>query len=91
MLGKPEKVAKSGLLLIPVSPTNIPKIGERVVTRKLEDVGVVVDIIGPINSPYALVRPNKIVNEDLFVVREYGGDRKGKGEGGRKRSRKKGD
>ncbi|MCS7119022.1 MAG: hypothetical protein RMH75_01675 [Archaeoglobaceae archaeon] len=88
LLGKPKKVSKSGLLLVSISPTNLPRIGERVVTRKLEEVGTVVDIIGPIVSPYALVKPSKVVDEDLFVVKEHGGDRKSKRKGGRERSRK---
>lgn len=94
-LGKPAKTTKSGFILVPVSPMNIPKIGDRVVTRKMEEVGVIVDLIGPVSSPFALVKPSKVVNEDLFVVRGYGGDRKGEGEGvgkgSRKGSRKRGD
>jgi len=92
-LGKPAKTTKSGFILVPVSPTNIPKVGERVVTRKMEEVGIIVDLIGPVSSPFALVKPSKVVNEDLFVVRGYGGDREGEGvgKGSRKGSRKKGD
>ncbi|MCS7143792.1 MAG: hypothetical protein NZ879_02085 [Archaeoglobaceae archaeon] len=90
-LGKPEKLSKSGMLLVRIQPTNLPKIGEKVVTRKMEQVGVVYDIIGPIISPYALIKPNKVVYEDLFVVREHGRSRKGSGKGSRKGSRKKGD
>uniref|UniRef100_A0A7J2TIZ4 H/ACA RNA-protein complex protein Gar1 n=1 Tax=Archaeoglobus fulgidus TaxID=2234 RepID=A0A7J2TIZ4_ARCFL len=89
-LGKPEKTTKSGLLLLPLQPTNVPRIGEKVVTRKMEEVGIVVDIIGPVSSPYALIKPSKIVNEDLFVVGGYGGDRKGEGKGAGKGSRKGG-
>lgn len=90
-LGKPEKLTKSGMLLVRIQPTNLPKIGEKVVTRKMEHVGVIHDIIGPIISPYVLIKPNKVVYEDLFVVREYGGSRKSSGKGSRKGSRKKGD
>ncbi|TDA28263.1 MAG: hypothetical protein DSO00_05940 [Archaeoglobi archaeon] len=90
-LGKPEKISKSGMLLVPIKPTNLPKIGEKVVTRKMEQIGIVYDIIGPVISPYALIKPVKVVYEDMFVVREYGGSRKGSGKGSRKRSGKKGD
>ncbi len=90
-LGKPEKVSKSGMLLVRIQPNNLPKIGEKVVTRKMEHVGVVYDIIGPIISPYALIKPEKVVYEDLYVVRGYGGSRKGSGKGSRKGIRKKGD
>jgi len=90
-LGKPEKVSKSGMLLVRIQPNNLPKIGEKVVTRKMEYVGIVYDIIGPIISPYVLIKPEKVVYEDLYVVRGYGGSRKGSGKGSRKGSRKKGD
>jgi RNA-binding protein len=90
-LGKPEKLSKSGMLLVRIQPNNLPKIGEKVVTRKMEHVGVVYDIIGPIISPYVLIKPEKVVYEDLYVVRGYGGSRKGSGKGSRKGSRKKGD
>ncbi len=90
-LGKPEKLSKSGMLLVPIQPTNLPKIGDKVVTRKMEQIGVVYDIIGPIISPYALIKPKKVVYEDLYVVKEYGGSRKSSGKGSRKGSRKKGD
>ncbi|MEM1578701.1 MAG: hypothetical protein QXN34_06395 [Archaeoglobaceae archaeon] len=91
ILGKPEKLSNSGMLLVPISPEKIPRLGESVVTRKMENVGVVSDIIGPVSSPYALIKPSKVVYEDLFVVREHGGDRKGKGKRSRERSRKKRD
>ncbi|MDI9610529.1 MAG: hypothetical protein QFX36_04290 [Archaeoglobales archaeon] len=90
-LGRPEKLTKSGMLLVRIQPTNLPKIGDKVVTRKMEQVGIVYDIIGPIISPYALIKPSKVVYEDLFVVKGYGGSRKGSGKGSRKGSRKKGD
>ncbi|MCX8172605.1 MAG: Gar1/Naf1 family protein [Archaeoglobaceae archaeon] len=90
-LGKPEKLSKSGLLLVRVQTKNLPKIGERVVNRKMENVGIVYDIIGPIVSPYVLIKPNKVVYEDLFVVKEYGGSRKSSGKGNRKRSREERD
>lgn len=90
-LGKPEKMSKSGMLLVRIQPTNLPKIGDKVVTRKMEPVGVIYDIIGPIISPYVLIKSDKMVYEDLYVVRGYGGNRKGSGKGSRKGSRKKGD
>ncbi|WP_290596959.1 MULTISPECIES: H/ACA ribonucleoprotein complex subunit GAR1 [unclassified Archaeoglobus] len=93
-LGKVKHMSKSGMLVVALNPAHLPKIGNKIVTRKMEYVGTINDIIGPVSSPYALVRPKnpeKIVFEDLFVVKEYGGGRKGKGEGSRKGSRKKGD
>ena len=93
-LGKIKHMSKSGMLVVALNPAYIPKIGDKVVTRKMEYIGAVNDIIGPVSSPYALIRPKnseRIVFEDLFAVKEYGGGRKGKGEGSRKGSRKKGD
>ncbi len=91
-IGKVSHASRSGLLVVPLDKNNIPKIGDKVVTRKMELVGVIYDIIGPVSSPYALIKPNnnikKIIFGELFVVTEYGGGRKGKGERGRKRSRK---
>lgn len=90
-LGRPEKLSKSGMLLVRIQPINLPKIGEKVVNRKMEQIGVVYDIIGPITAPYALIKPDKVVYEDLFVVKEYGRSRKGSGKGSRKGSGKKRD
>jgi len=92
-LGKVKHISRSGMLVVALDPAYLPRIGDKVVTRKMEYVGVVNDIIGPVSSPFALVRPKnpeKMIFEDLFVVKEYGGGRKGKGEGNRKGSRKKG-
>jgi len=95
-IGKVKHISRSGMVVIAVSPKNLPKIGAKVVTRKMEKVGFVYDIIGPTSSPYVLVKPfrdGKIVFDELFVVVEYAGSGKGKGKGSRKGegNRKKGD
>jgi len=36
---------------------NIPKIGETVVNENLKSIGKVLDIFGPVSSPYASVKP----------------------------------
>ncbi|MET1124825.1 MAG: H/ACA ribonucleoprotein complex subunit GAR1 [Archaeoglobaceae archaeon] len=92
-LGVVQHVSKTGMIVVRLNPANIPKIGDRVVTKKLENVGVVQDVIGPVSAPYALVKPEKgvrIKDNVLYVVREYGGGGKGegKGKGGRKGGRK---
>ncbi len=86
-LGKVKHLSRSGMLVVSVNPKQLPKLGAEVVTRKMEKIGFVYDIIGPTSSPFALVKPyrlDKIVLEDLFVVIDYGGGREGKGKGGRK-------
>uniref|UniRef100_A0A7C3MA47 H/ACA RNA-protein complex protein Gar1 n=1 Tax=Archaeoglobus fulgidus TaxID=2234 RepID=A0A7C3MA47_ARCFL len=93
-LGRVKHMSKTGMLVVALNPACIPKIGDKVVTRRNEHIGFVADIIGPVSSPYALVKPKdteKIVLEELFVVKEYGGSGKGKGKGSREGSRKKGD
>ena len=37
---------------------NLPHIGDQVTDENLNPAGTVLDIIGPVNSPYVTVRPN---------------------------------
>jgi len=37
---------------------NIPRIGDRVVDENLSNVGAVLDVFGPVSSPYVAVRPS---------------------------------
>jgi len=51
---------------------NLPKIGENVVDENLKPIGKVFDILGPVSSPYAAVKPatreiEKLVNKTLYV------------------------
>ncbi|MCS7122106.1 MAG: Gar1/Naf1 family protein [Archaeoglobaceae archaeon] len=88
-LGKVQHISKSGMIVVQLKPSSVPKIGDKVVTKKMEPVGVIQDIIGPVSSPYALIKPEKKAgNYDLlFVVKDYGRVGKGESEGGRKRER----
>jgi RNA-binding protein len=54
-LGKVLNVTPSQNVVIKIS--NPPKIGAAVVDEKLKTVGKVFDIIGPVSSPYAIVKP----------------------------------
>ena len=52
---------------------NIPRIGETVVDENLKPVGKVFDILGPVSSPYAAIRPTirdpeKLVNRPVYVI-----------------------
>ena len=49
-----------------------PKIGLTVVDENLKVVGKIFDIIGPVSSPYAVVRPairasEKLTNKQLYL------------------------
>jgi len=68
-------------LILHMSPTrniivkleNMPRIGETVVDENLKSIGKVFDILGPVSSPYAAVRPviqnaEKYVNRMLYAI-----------------------
>ena len=49
------------------------KIGSKVVDDKIGEVGVVVDVFGPVNSPYLSVKPEvadgeKLVGKNLVIL-----------------------
>ena len=37
---------------------HVPRIGDKVVDDKLENVGTVFDVFGPVSSPYVAVKPS---------------------------------
>lgn len=55
----------------------LPKIGQPVIDENLRKIGKVFDIIGPVGSPYASVRPEirepeKLVNKMLYTSPQKG-------------------
>jgi len=51
-------VTPSRLIIVKISnPRNLPRIGVEVVTASGELVGVLMDIIGPVDKPFAVVKP----------------------------------
>ena len=51
----------------------IPKMGAIIIDEKLKVVGKIFDIVGPISSPYAIIRPaseksEKLVNKQLYLA-----------------------
>ena len=55
-----------------VKVENIPRIGETVVDENLKPIGKIFDILGPVSSPYAAVRPTvrdpeKLANKMIYV------------------------
>ncbi len=70
-LGKVLSITPSSSLIIKTE--NPPKIGSEVVDENLKVVGKVFDIIGPVSSPYAVVRPSLkdpavLVNKPLYLL-----------------------
>ena len=79
-LGRVLHTSQSRNVIIKVE--NVPTIGETVVDENLRPVGKIFDIIGPVSSPYAVVRPSvrepeKLTNNMLYVLPSRG-ERRGK-------------
>ena len=56
-----------------VKTEKAPKIGAEVFDENLKVVGKVFDIIGPVSSPYAVVKPSvsepvKLVNKPVYLL-----------------------
>lgn len=70
-LGKVLSITPSSSLIIKTE--NPPKIGSEVVDETLNVVGKVFDIIGPVSSPYAVIKPKikdpaVLVNKPLYLL-----------------------
>ena len=70
-LGKVSNVTPSRNMV--VKAENTPKLGFEVVDENLNVVGKVFDIIGPVSSPYAVVKstvrePEKLVNKPVYLL-----------------------
>lgn len=67
--------SKSRLLTVRVLTP--PKIGSRLFLRNGAPVGVVIDVFGPVSSPYASVKPDKniapekVVGSEVYEKEEY--------------------
>lgn len=56
-----------------VKSEKAPKIGSAVVDESLKTIGKVFDVIGPVTSPYAVVRPavkepEKLAGKQLYLL-----------------------
>ncbi len=70
-LGRVVSVTPSQNLVVKTEKT--PKIGSSVVDESLKTVGRVFDIIGPVTSPYAIVKPTirgpeKLTSKQLYLL-----------------------
>ncbi len=59
-------IARSGVMIVKLSIKRPPRIGTRVLGPDGRIIGKVVDIIGPVRGPYAVVKP---VRRDLKLSR----------------------
>lgn len=59
LLGPVETISKSRLILVKIEKQKIiPKIGSKVVDVNGQEVGRIIDIIGSVDKPYAVVKPS---------------------------------
>lgn len=70
-LGKVMSVTPSRNLV--VKTEKAPKIGSAVVDENLKVIGKVFDVIGPVSSPYAVIRPTikepeRLSNKQLYLM-----------------------
>jgi RNA-binding protein len=70
-LGKALNVTPSQNVVVKIDKT--PQIGSTVIDDKLQVVGKVFDIIGPVSAPYAVVKPSvkepaKLTNKQLYLL-----------------------
>ena len=70
-LGKVLHVTPSQNLVVKADKP--PKIGSAVVDEKLKVIGKIFDVIGPVPSPYAVVKPaikepEKLANKQLYLL-----------------------
>ncbi|MCK4669169.1 hypothetical protein KAT21_03505 [Candidatus Bathyarchaeota archaeon] len=70
-LGRVLHVSQSRNMIIKIE--KVPKIGETVVDESLKPVGKILDIFGPVSSPYASVKPrikevSKFTDKMLYVL-----------------------
>ncbi|MHA1835790.1 MAG: H/ACA ribonucleoprotein complex subunit GAR1 [Candidatus Odinarchaeia archaeon] len=74
-MGKPLHLSSQNHIII---KTNFaPKIGSNVYTKTKKFIGKIIDVFGPINSPFLSIKPNKKIEptdylgEELFVFKEF--------------------
>ena len=70
-LGKVLHVTPSQNIVVKADKT--PKIGSAVINENLKIVGKVFDVIGPVSSPYAVVKPSirdpeKLTAKQLYLL-----------------------
>jgi RNA-binding protein len=71
LLGLTLHLSKSNKLVVKSSSKTIPKIGDPVYDGKSRVIGLIYDVIGPVSSPYILIKlSNKIDSDDLKRIKK---------------------
>jgi RNA-binding protein len=70
-LGRVLNVTPSKNLVVKLD--KVPKMGAAVIDENLKVVGKIFDIIGPVTSPYAVIKPSvkdseKLANKQLYIL-----------------------
>ena len=70
-LGRVLSVTPSQNVIVKIDKA--PKLGSAVIDESLKVVGKVFDIVGPVSSPYAVIRPSikdpeKLANRQLYIL-----------------------
>ena len=70
-LGRVLHISPSRNIIIKIE--KVPSVGETIVDENLRPVGKIFDIIGPVSSPYATIKPTirepeKLTNKTLYVL-----------------------
>jgi len=70
-LGRVLSVTPSQNVIVKIDKA--PKLGSAVINESLKVVGKVFDIVGPVSSPYAVIRPSikdpeKLANRQLYIL-----------------------
>ena len=63
-LGTPVHIAKSGHLIVRIRSREMPPLESPVLTSYMKVIGRIIDIIGPVNEPYAVVKLTKTLTTE---------------------------
>jgi rRNA processing protein Gar1 len=81
-IGRVEKIVRNKLLLVKLDGSEPPRIGETVYASDASPLGKVIDIIGRVEEPYALVKPfrediaiGNLVNTIIYTKMRHRGKR----------------
>jgi len=68
-LGTALHISRSGNIIVKSSLRDPPPLGSRVFDKNMRRLGIVVDVIGPVEAPYVVVRPE---SSEVKIVFEPG-------------------
>jgi len=74
-LGKVLHVSKSHAVIVKLDAPKLVRAGTKACDSKLKSVGVVMDIIGPVRSPYVsikptIAKPESVVGRTVYAIED---------------------